>query len=204
MKHWWCRSSLVNAELKMTPNFYTKHLNQRHVTQRTFIQSLPSQHWLSKAFFLRAAVLTRWRQVSLALTGHGWLAQRVGMEGGHVVSWRVQALNEQSVDLALILIGSKLSFGSPDGWQEARPGTLPRRKRDDITFTGYVRTHSRTQPLFFWLCVFCLSLFGTAFPYFVAFECRYSPSVSLSFPLFLYSFFFFYQTHILTQTIQQS
>lgn len=37
------------------------------------------------------------------------------LEGGHVVSWRVQALNEQSVDLALILIGSKLSFGSPDG-----------------------------------------------------------------------------------------
>lgn len=38
-----------------------------------------------------------------------------GMEGGRIVSWRVQALNEQSVDLALILIGSKLSFGSPDG-----------------------------------------------------------------------------------------
>lgn len=40
---------------------------------------------------------------------------RSGAEGGRVVSWRVQALNEQSVDLALILIGSKLSFGSPDG-----------------------------------------------------------------------------------------
>lgn len=49
------------------------------------------------------------------LTGHGWLAQRVGVEGGRVVSWHVQALNEQSVDLALILIGSKLSFGSLDG-----------------------------------------------------------------------------------------
>lgn len=37
------------------------------------------------------------------------------MEGGSVVSWHVPALNEQSVDLALILIGSKLSFGSLDG-----------------------------------------------------------------------------------------
>jgi len=53
--------------------------------------------------------------VSLALTERGCLAQRVGVEGGRVVSWRVQALNEQSVDLALILIVSKLSFGSRDG-----------------------------------------------------------------------------------------
>lgn len=37
------------------------------------------------------------------------------MEGGCIVSWRVQALNEQSVDLAPFLIGSKLSFGSLDG-----------------------------------------------------------------------------------------
>lgn len=46
-----------------------------------------------------------------------WLVgtQRVGMEGGRVVSWHVQALNEQSVDLAQILIGSKLSFGSLNG-----------------------------------------------------------------------------------------
>lgn len=53
--------------------------------------------------------------MSLAHSGHGWLAQRVGVEGGRVVSWHVWALNEQSVDLALILIGSKLSFGSLDG-----------------------------------------------------------------------------------------
>lgn len=73
-----------------------------------------------------------------------WLVgtQRVGMEGGRVVSWHVQALNEQSVDLAQILIGSKLSFGSLNGWQEARPGTPPRRKRHDITFTGYVSTQA--------------------------------------------------------------
>lgn len=46
-----------------------------------------------------------------------WLVgtQRVGMEGGRAVSWHVQALNEQSVDLAQILIGSKLSFGSLSG-----------------------------------------------------------------------------------------
>lgn len=51
----------------------------------------------------------------LARRGRRWLAQRVGAEGGRVVSWHVWALNEQSVDLARILIGSKLSFGSLDG-----------------------------------------------------------------------------------------
>jgi len=72
------------------------------------------------------------------------------VEGGRVVSWRVQALNEQSVDLALILIGSKLSFGSPDGWQEARPGTQPRRKRDVVTFPAYInRVKLIVSPIYF-------------------------------------------------------
>lgn len=72
-------------------------------------------------------------------------------QGGYVASWHVQPLNEQSVDLALILIGSKLSFGSPDGWQEANPGTPPRRKSEMTTLSQDTSTQSKTDHLLYLL-----------------------------------------------------
>lgn len=109
-----------------------------------------SQRWFSKVFLPCGCVhpqMTGECGAHRAWLVGAWGRLHSSMEGGRVVSWRVQAFNEQSVDLALILIGSKLSFGSPDGWQEARPGTPPRRNRDDITFTDYVYAWSQTHPL---------------------------------------------------------
>lgn len=89
-------------------------------------------------------------------THRAWMVGTEGrlqshIEGGCVASWRVQPLNEQSVDLALILIGSKLSFGSPDGWQEANPGTPPRRKRETTTLSQDASTQSKTDHLLYLL-----------------------------------------------------
>lgn len=145
--------------------FYTEHTKKGgRLCNLKSAESALTQQSVS----LHAVGFTQWWQVSLALTGHGWLAQRVGyratlkagalLAGGCVASWRVRPLNEQSVDLALILIGSKLSFGSPDGWQEANPGTPPRRKSERRQH--FHRTHlHRVKLIIFSIC--CLFLCPT-------------------------------------------